>query len=309
MKMQLEPGLAEVTAPPCGAWGSSSTREAMDRAGVCTDQLLGAGHAKARTAAKLGKILLLRILDLTIGGSSATVDASGGSDGLGVAGCPSSPRTHDIASKHTIQSSSVSRARWFVPSDEAALPKHPRGRFGGRDNSCWLFVLICLMCIMRVSASPTEAAAAGTAWAVGTGVAAAATWGKLLRRPGRRTQRAKKSVCKGIDEREADSALYANITEWGPQARRYITSEEVGLEAAGKWSVVGIAEHHLGKDDTHKMRAAFGVSGYRGVIAPAPLTGRSDKGTHGGVGAFVPKRHAATVADPTDKNRGDAPPM
>ena len=133
-----------------------------------------------------------------------------------------------------------------------------------------------------VGATSGEAEAAGNAWALGSGIAAAAVWGKLIRRPGRRPQRAKKAALRHVNDDTPDSALFANITEWGPQARRFVMEEEVGLEAAGRWSVIGIAEHHLGKKDTHKMRAALGIRGYRGVITPAQKTGRTEKGTHGG---------------------------
>ena len=185
-----------------------------------------------------------------------------------------------------------------------------KGRHGGDRWHFLVFWLTLFCCFCCGEASGFEAAAAGQAWALGSGIAAAAVWGKLVRRPGRRLQRAKKAALKGTDDDTPDSVLFGNITEWGPQARRFVAEDEVGLEAAGRWSAVGMVEHHLARKDTHKLRSAFGTRGYRGIVSPASRTGRSDSGTHGGACIFAPKRHATTIIDPEDKNRGtDAPAM
>ena len=152
---------------------------------------------------------------------------------------------------------------------------------------------------------------AGAAWSSNAALAAG-VWGagKLLRRPGRRVQRAKKAWLRGLDEdddrkKEAekpDSVLFGNMTEWGPQAKRYILSEH-GLGAEGQWNAVGFAEHHLASQDLHKLRAAMGIAGFRTCALAAERSGRSASGTHGGVCVSVGKRFAATVVGPDAKHQ------
>jgi len=92
--------------------------------------------------------------------------------------------------------------------------------------------------------------------------------------------------------------MFANITEWSPQAQRYFLSED-GLAADGTFCCLGLAEHHAPKHKTGKLRAALGFAGFRMCIVPASGTGRPNTGTRGGVAAGVLKRHSATMRDPS----------
>ena len=125
-------------------------------------------------------------------------------------------------------------------------------------------------------------------------------------------QRAKakwvRSLEPGDERKEAenrpDSVFFGNMTTWGQQARSYLVDED-GLESEGKWSMVGLAEHHLGDKQVYKLRGAMRVAGYRSCVVPAASTGKSAEGTHGGVSVSAKARLAATVTDPQARHQGD----
>ena len=109
---------------------------------------------------------------------------------------------------------------------------------------------------------------------------------------------------KRAEAERPDSAFFGNITEWGQQAKSFMTSED-GLEAEGRWSSVSLVEHHLCAKNVQKLRGAMDLSGYKTCVVPASKTGRSEGGTHGGVSVSVKKNIAATVVDPAAKHQGD----
>ena len=182
-------------------------------------------------------------------------------------------------------------------------------------------------------ATGSAVAAAGAAWACGSAMINArgnnqatretevnsepheASWRtgeKTMRRPGRRVQRAKKKWIKGLEcedprrteAEKPDSVFFGNITEWGQQAKSYILSEH-GLEAEGRWSMVGLAEHHLDRKNIHKLRSTMGLLGFRTCAVPAEKTGRSEDGTHGGVSVSVKRGLAATLVGPEAEHQGE----
>ena len=78
---------------------------------------------------------------------------------------------------------------------------------------------------------------------------------------------------------------YYNITEFGPKAKDWLNSEE-GKRA----KVVGIGEHHKAKKEVAEARNWAQRNGWRSMWSPARATGRSEKGTSGGV-AILSKKH------------------
>ena len=136
--------------------------------------------------------------------------------------------------------------------------------------------------------------------------------GRTMRRPGRRVQRAKSKWIKGLEQEDPrkdletrpDSVFFGNITTWGQQARSFMVDEH-GLDAEGKWSMVGLAEHHLEGKQAYKLRSAMGLEGYRSCVVPATSTGKSTGGNNGGVSVSAKAGLAATVIGPEARHQGD----
>ena len=84
---------------------------------------------------------------------------------------------------------------------------------------------------------------------------------------------------------EAHSEIYEittlgfwNITKWGPQAKRAISSSNISF-----W---GVAEHHIPTPDIQSSKGKL-MMDYKAIISPAIYTGNSENGTHGGTMALA----------------------
>ena len=80
--------------------------------------------------------------------------------------------------------------------------------------------------------------------------------------------------------------LFANITQWGPQARNFLLCED-----AQRYHALCLAEHHVPQKDLEPLRADLASLGWRAQLSARP-TGRSHKGTTGGT-AVLTKKHVA----------------
>ena len=116
----------------------------------------------------------------------------------------------------------------------------------------------------------------------------------LRARRGRRLQshrgsrggsRRKRRVKEGKEEKEGGdrevSIFFANITNWSEHAAHYLRKLEDQF--------ILTAETHLAKEEGEKLLKSKAMGGWHGTAGPAALTGRSEKGTHGGCLALARK--------------------
>ena len=81
--------------------------------------------------------------------------------------------------------------------------------------------------------------------------------------------------------------LFGNITEWGPQAARFVSQES-------ERSVVAFCETHKAKNDMIDICAGLDKDGWRCSYTSARPTRRSENGTSGGEMILTKKHIAAT---------------
>ena len=86
-----------------------------------------------------------------------------------------------------------------------------------------------------------------------------------MNRTGRGPRRAKQKALREINEyaesRQPGGVFFSNLTEWGPQSKRYFNGVLASKEEA-QWEAIGIAEHHLKWSDRGRMTKVFDKLGY-----------------------------------------------
>ena len=106
------------------------------------------------------------------------------------------------------------------------------------------------------------------------------------------------------DDECSNTLFFSNITEWGPQAKRYFMNESVGVgeeehaEGTPRWEAIGMVEHHLPHEKAGKMHSAFAELGFRCTISAASKSRKTATGTNGGAAIAVPRNRSTTLRNP-----------
>ena len=112
-----------------------------------------------------------------------------------------------------------------------------------------------------------------------------------------------------------NTLFFSNITEWGPQAKRYFLNESVGegdaerAASTPRWEAVGMVEHHLPQEKAGEMQSAFAELGYRCTVSGASKSRRTATGTNGGSAIAVPRNRSTTMRNPGQEIMEEGPAL
>ena len=98
--------------------------------------------------------------------------------------------------------------------------------------------------------------------------------------------------------------LLGNITKWWPQAEAYV--QHMASKGPDAYDILMFSEHHLLHRELFELSVKLSQWGWHLWARPATPTGRTEKGTHGGV-LILSRNHLEVTnigASDTDEPHG-----